>query len=125
MKIYGPRLKKEGNLLEVNRHQQKKLSRRPYIFSDAGPCSFSQDCIFYELPHTVWAIPSLCSGAQSPNPYQKVVQNYHVNKFRIELLLNHFLIGQEIIRYNNEIIEIISFFKKRTYSEYDAEELEE
>ena len=74
---------------------------------------------------TSYPIPSLCSGVQSPNLYQKVVQNYHVNKFRIELLLNHFLIGQEIIRYNNEIIEIISFFKKRTYSEYDAEELEE
>ena len=44
------------------------------------------------------------------NPGQKVAQNYHVNKFRIELLLNHFLIGQEIIRYNNEIIEIILFF---------------
>ena len=54
-----------------------------------------------------------------------MAQNYHVNKFRIELLPNSFLIGQEIIRYNNEIIEIILFFKKRTYSDYEAEELEE
>ena len=89
--------------------------------SDEGPFSFSQDCLYF----TGSPIPSLSSEVQTPNLYQKVVQNYHVNKFRIELLLNHFLIGQEIIRYNNEIIEIISFFKKRTYSEYEAEELEE
>ena len=91
------------------------------IASDEGPFSFSQDCLYF----TGSPIPSLSSEVQTPNLYQKVVQNYHVNKFRIELLLNHFLIGQEIIRYNNEIIEIISFFKKRTYSEYEAEELEE
>ena len=45
--------------------------------------------------------------AMLPRSSQFLIYNDRDRKVRNEIFLNNFLIGQEIIHYNNEIIEII------------------